>query len=738
MDLRSVWRVLCVLLAVFGVIIPSLLLFITVQVDSYGGETEDTLLRSPSTHERKPLDYLPDSKDVSELKLQIQELEEIRASVRDELRVFEQQRTKLGNDISSHKDNLAKVKKDLTTAKIELHDTRGKLSKATREFYDKVDPVPAPVVNAAPIIVLPAENKMSSLTELKDPLGDKAKDGDFVLCAFPLCFRYASCPLTQPFKVYVYSDINAHMFPIHYDSLVSEFVAGLKATNSLTSSPDTACVFVAILDNSNGVGNALDVEAKIHSLAHWKEGGANHVLIELSSSRDGSSMLEGVQTGRAIVARSVISPTKPFRSGYDILLPPLLTAQVNWRDLPTMLPAFRENLIYFQGNYQPLRPPSSSSIIPTDLKALQKALEGRDRVHIELQCPGSDNGMLENVREGEWALCGEQTSRLALCSQSTFSLVPSPGGVRNGLGTATYTRLIESLMCGSIPVLIGITTLPFDDVIDWQRAAITVPPGRFSDVHYILRSIDQDTVLDFRLRGRNLWQIYFSSPLTVVQSAVAIVRYRTLHPPPLAPDFIGAALHSHRGGRKRLISPVLTQNFTVYTQEFWNNPPGPFFTYPTTPFKAGPPLSGYQFIDLDERALARLPLHIVDGGGITGPNFEDLLLGNSPEEQFTVVMLTYQRNQVLLEALERLKEVSFLNKVIVVWNNEEAPPPEMEWPDIMVPIEVVCVCVCVCVCVILLPLSLIPSLPPLSSLLPTRWCVVKETASTIVSCHSRR
>ena len=184
--------------------------------------------------------------------------------------------------------------------------------------------------------------------------------------------------------------------------------------------------------------------------------------------------------------------------------------------------------------------------------------------------------------------------------------------------------------------------------------------------------------------------------------------------------------------------------------------------YRVTPFSAGP-ISGTQYTNLDERTVARLPFHVIEGGGITGPNFEDLLLGNHDEEQFTVVMLTYQRNDVLIEALQRLKDVSFLNKVVVVWNNEQDPPPELQWPDINVPVEVTMKDSVLFCCVLYSPLnvhlppsilpssfplhvscvllpspSLPPSLLPLLPPPPVRWCGVRETVSTIVSCHSVR
>ena len=281
---------------------------------------------------------------------------------------------------------------------------------------------------------------------------------------------------------------------------------------------------------------------------------------------------------------------------------------------------------------------------------------------------------------------------------------------------------------------------------------IILPSGRFSELHYILRSIGRDAVAEYRLRGRHLYLSFFSSPLKILQSTLAVVRYHSLHPPPVSPDFPGPVLASQSGRQKRVQSPVLTQNFSTYSHGFWNSPPGPFFMYRMTPFSAGP-ISGTQYTNLDERAVARLPFHVIEGGGITGPNFEDLLLGNHDEEQFTAVMLTYQRNDVLIEALQRLKDVSFLNKVIVVWNNEQDPPPELQWPDINAPVEVSTEDGVSCSlltsqcpspslhtailpsCIYSLPPSPPPSPPPFSPPPTIRWCEAKETVSTIVSCH---
>ena len=51
-------------------------------------------------------------------------------------------------------------------------------------------------------------------------------------------------------------------------------------------------------------------------------------------------------------------------------------------------------------------------------------------------------------------------------------------------------------------------------------------------------------------------------------------------------------------------------------------------------------------------------------------------------------MLTYEREQVLVMAITRLKGLPYLNKVVVVWNNPVPPSHNMVWPDIGVPVIV--------------------------------------------------
>jgi len=53
-----------------------------------------------------------------------------------------------------------------------------------------------------------------------------------------------------------------------------------------------------------------------------------------------------------------------------------------------------------------------------------------------------------------------------------------------------------------------------------------------------------------------------------------------------------------------------------------------------------------------------------------------------------VVILTYEREAVLVNAVSRLKGLPHLNKVVVVWNSPQPPNEDLHWPDIGVNVHV--------------------------------------------------
>ena len=64
--------------------------------------------------------------------------------------------------------------------------------------------------------------------------------------------------------------------------------------------------------------------------------------------------------------------------------------------------------------------------------------------------------------------------------------------------------------------------------------------------------------------------------------------------------------------------------------------------------------------------------------------------GNHVREQFTVVLLAYDRPQVLLQTIQSLNALPYLNRVIVMWNSGvDANVTSLRWPRLHVPLHVV-------------------------------------------------
>ena len=67
------------------------------------------------------------------------------------------------------------------------------------------------------------------------------------------------------------------------------------------------------------------------------------------------------------------------------------------------------------------------------------------------------------------------------------------------------------------------------------------------------------------------------------------------------------------------------------------------------------------------------------GAGGAGKEFSEALGGNYPREQFTIVMLTYEREQVLINSLARFYGLPYLNiRVLIVWNSPKPPMEDFE------------------------------------------------------------
>lgn len=603
---------------------------------------------------------------------------------------------------------------------------------------------------------------------------------------------HSRCPLDRHFKVYLYN----HYHPQHFrqfspvarqQSLLKTLELRLKQKQAWATSPKEACAFLVVLrpflritlsslaqsarERENGVASFLS------SLPYWTfhgSNGTNHVIVDLLESTAQAEQEEPVlgfiDSGDAIM---VSNYNNIMRSATGMLAPPLPQAMSRVNQAPSggqastsdtyenigkiiasvnvsheyssILPLRRKYLFYFEGSFVEslahVRLEADSQISMIQKQAFSMIKNSFIKSAGECK-PGNVPAW-----NGEWRLCdNSERNRLLQCKNSKFSLVLGPLGPEDIPGPTTYQRLIESLKCGSVPVVIGLSKLPFDEVIDWQKAALIFPRALWRDALQIAAAMDDDIMMEFRKQGKFLLNTYFHSPGLVFDSIVAIVRKKFLHPPPMALDFNPTIL-KRSGSLARIVKsnvPFSTnlhqyRNYALNMGErIWNVPPGPHLVYPVSPFK--PPSFHAQ---MEARQLP-LPnsmaalLRVADEqlvqkiskmdrfsalkqfGHLSGKGNGSRLSQNSAmlskkafntrplsgsrrkspvpkgaryvyskiSEMFTIVTLTHHRDEQIAKLIGSLENCPFLHKIVIVWNNEYPIRGDMTLPDAHIPIEV--------------------------------------------------
>jgi Exostosin family len=113
---------------------------------------------------------------------------------------------------------------------------------------------------------------------------------------------------------------------------------------------------------------------------------------------------------------------------------------------------------------------------------------------------------------------GRKISFHELMSRSVFTLCPA------GYGRWTF-RLIEALLCGSIPVIISDGyVLPFADKINWDKYVIRVPEIELANLPILLKSIPQEQIgqmLKNILDSNNLFKREFTVQCLLNRLALA-------------------------------------------------------------------------------------------------------------------------------------------------------------------------------------------------------------------------
>ena len=652
-------------------------------------------------HLKPQVRTLEDENDGASLKRRIAELERLRDAVRNDVRDLERRRQSIQQATQTAASRLEETKSrrnalahDVAKAKAELQATRADLRRLASQRGGG-----GGVENDVVVVAKRSPDESRGGVRLVEAVPPKrvivpgvtSQDAAAVPVPFPgermagacrllTCFDFSRCSLTTPFAVHLYDEGSA----TDESALLRRLALHIKLAPYYTSNPNRACLYLVLVDSRRRQWD----ENAFKSLAHWRGDGRNHLLVDVTNSTTTDNFPDNV--GRAIVARH---SNPRHRRGFDVVAPPIamFSSSSPLPPPPRQLPAFRRYLIYFRGEWNPpARQPLSLATTPADLASIRA--HDNEELVVATECTRTaPKDATVVARPGEWHLCGTSSQRVASLSSSTFALILGGGE------TTTHARLVESLRAGAVPIVVGDVRLPFDDVLDWSRVAFRLADARATELNFFLRAVAEGDVLDMRRRGRFVWETYFGSATRVVDSVVAVVRTRIGLPPNVVAEARTVGVFADgetspfgeaAGGVAAVEapSPRFQKNFTLNSYDAWNDSPGALVGMPSvTPFVSALP-SGFQYMGPGRGK--NLHRTVRDGGPLNGPEFDVLLAGNVPDEQFTIVMLTFDRNLVLTAALERLRNLQYLRTIVVVWNNPQPPPANMEWPNIGIPIHV--------------------------------------------------
>lgn len=647
------------------------------------------------------------------------------STVSVELRELESRRQKLQSDIGIYNQKIEDLKQELLREQTELERLKISVEQAQVAQREAVQ-------RNTPELALPKALHANAVLEKYPSLSKKYKSA----CEMSNCFDHSRCSLTSGFPVYLYDPDHYNILNQGYDIdgfLKTTIKQTLGYNAHLVNDPKIACVYLVLvgealpehellknnrysIDEDQIASNSSIVNAeKLLRLPYWGGDGRNHVLINLSR-RDltsaSTNLLSDINTMRAIIVQSSFRKSQ-FRPGYDIVVPPILGPPGGdvWQECASMVPARRKYLLTFQGELIPEKTPASDPPDALDefiIEHLRDISGGstQDKFLLQFKCvPATEHKFNLSLRD--WTLCGTDSSRRATLKDSTFTLILPPGG-NQVTTTLMQSRIYEALRSGSIPVILGAdqVQLPYADTIEWRKLAILLPKARITELHFLLRAVSDADLLLMRRQGRLIWERFLSSVQATVDTVVASLRDRLGIPPrPIPPVVAQSVFNSSFVPLKSdppvidaepeeslgpieppYASPQFRRNYTVLrlqSKEAWNDWGDPFYLYPHLPFDPVLP-SEAKFVGshMGFRPIGR-------GAGGAGKEFSEALGGNYPREQFTIVILTYEREQVLMDSLGRLYGLPYLHKVVVVWNSPKPPLDDLRWPDIGVPIAVV-------------------------------------------------
>ncbi|GAB0095884.1 Exostosin-2 [Sergentomyia squamirostris] len=368
--------------------------------------------------------------------------------------------------------------------------------------------------------------------------GQRASDNEFTIYVYPL-------------KNYMNSDGKSAF------KLTKEFYYILKAiieSPYYTPNPNKACLFVPSIDvlNQNYIDTSLVAKA-LASLPYW-ENGENHLLFNMipGSAPDYNTVID-VNTDRALIAGAGFD-SWTYRSGFDLSIPFFSPNQVKMGQVEAKEPR-KYLLISAQLN-----------MFPHHTRILQELSFNHPDVLTLQKCPKNSATIPEKVEDDkntDDVRCsmphGNEYKYPHILTKGTFCMIIR--GVR-----LAQPNFMEALASNCIPVIVANNiVLPFEDVIDWSLASISIRENELHSIYSVLKGVSEDKIRELQKQGYWLYRKYFSSIRKLVHTTLDLLNDRVF--PHLARTYLHWNVPMYENtSRNPLFLPLIapkSQGFTA-------------------------------------------------------------------------------------------------------------------------------------------------------------------------------
>ena len=451
-------------------------------------------------------------------------------------------------------------------------------------------------------------------------------------CTHYTCFDLYHCETHENLiRVYIYPVKNYVLKQSSKVEILNEFseqyyriLEAIVDSPFHTDNPERACLHIAPIDTLNDLtfSNSSHVSQAISRLRYFDErGGKNHLFFNFIPNEQ---HLLSLDLGKAMVAGGGFD-TFGFRQRFDLSIPVYSPLS---KQFPIQNRTFVNHVLKKNRKWTLLV--TQFNLASKEQQTILKRFEIDKTVRVLLltnQCRNHSPVRFRCSLNKKLAFNYTQ-----ILQSAKFCLITRTRHLAS-------TLLSDALMSGCVPVIaVDDMVLPFGEKLDWARFAVKVHEKQLNNLLNLLKSIDSAALFEMRRQAMLVWNRYFSSIDRIAITTLFLINER-IFPHTALPGSEWNELNWNL-----LDSPEPTNQVSHPDQPAQHRQNSSYFYQPLDVIQSKP----------------------------TSLNLKSLNLG------FTAVILAYDRLESLLSVVRMLTGVPSCVKILIVWNNQNKPPPSSD------------------------------------------------------------